>query len=342
MVYDDIGSGFDSLFGPSTILDNEIRCLFQRDMRGAETNIIASLGEAHGTFKELLGLSVFLIRRLRSYRQQLVKDLMSDKGLSSLVRTGRRQDPLRAARHVHNIVCDRWLEFHFAIEPDVQDACDIYNVITGGGLNKALTQRPRVHKVKTFCNVSTSNLVVPFGSVGPDSTGAVPKVTVTKKRLVLAALGASLFSRPSWQGDMASQLDWTASGVLPALWELVPYSWAIDYFTNIGSLIEAYTTPQYPTFNSWASVLVRDELIRSPRSWSHMGYQSAKAIRYVGSLGEAKQSLVRFQRTINVGLMPHFEWKYPKPVQIGTLWSALHFFRRRSVPFSLPFVGSWT
>jgi hypothetical protein len=33
----------------------------------------------------------------------------------------------------------------------------------------------------------------------------------------------------------------TPSDILPAAWELIPYSFLVDYFTNIGNVIQAYT-----------------------------------------------------------------------------------------------------
>lgn len=341
LVRGDIGSNFDSLFGPPTVLDNEVRMLLLRNMRGAEMNALSALGQSKQSIEGLLNLSVFLIRRIANYRRTLVKDLMADKGLSSLVKTYRRQDPLRAVRHIHNTVCDRWLEFHFGIEQDVGDLCTLYNEITGNGLNKAITMRPRVHKVKTYCYNATEPFTLPFATPGKDSLGVSPRQSVIMKRLVLAAIGAHMHSRPRWQSNLSSKLDATASGVLPALWELIPYSWVIDDFTNIGDLIEAYTTPPYPTSNSWASTLVRDELIYPAKSWSHMGYYSASKVRYSGQISEARVEYTRFSRVINVGLMPHFEWKLPTPIQTGTLWSALHFLKKRNTPFH-SLVGSWS
>lgn len=39
--------------------------------------------------------------------------------------------------------------------------------------------------------------------------------------------------------------------ILPTIYELVPYSWLVDYFTNFGDILEAWSAPYYTIKDGW-------------------------------------------------------------------------------------------
>jgi hypothetical protein len=53
----------------------------------------------------------------------------------------------------------------------------------------------------------------------------------------------------------------TASNFLPAVWEAIPYSFIVDYFTNVGEIIESVSFPRSDL--SWITRTYRNHSIRS-------------------------------------------------------------------------------
>jgi hypothetical protein len=62
-------------------------------------------------------------------------------------------------------------------------------------------------------------------------------------------------------GQATEEMGVRARDFLPAVWEAIPYSFLIDYFTNIGDIIEAVSFPL--TGIAWGSITFRNHSIRS-------------------------------------------------------------------------------
>lgn len=138
---------------------------------------------------------------------------------------------LRRKKRDKRLIQDTWLEYVFGWKPlinDIEDACRLatvqpmanFQVIRGSGkdvISKAITQG-------NFTYGSTKTLwsYVKTGSVDVTCKGAVSAVNEPPPFPEVLGL--------SW------------SNVLPTVWELIPYSFLVDYFTNVGKVIDGIST----------------------------------------------------------------------------------------------------
>jgi len=149
----------------------------------------------------------------------------------------KREPPATLRKHWVSIVSDLWLTYVYGIQPTLQD---IKGLAEAGAQNDA-AQNPRIFvqgkgKSSTFTGVSTHNITL---------NGC--NVLATSRRQAFADcryFGVVRASIPN-TANMAQSLygyDW--SNVVPSLWELIPYSFLADYFTNIGDILSAWSLCQ--------------------------------------------------------------------------------------------------
>jgi hypothetical protein len=129
------------------------------------------------------------------------------------------------------IIQDSWLEYSYGVRPlvsDVEDACrlataDPYAVflpLTGRGKQDVYDDRSK--RAYTYGHTKVWCTDIIRGSVSVKYKGAIQAQN----------------QPPSFPEQLG--LSW--SNVLPTVWELIPYSFLVDYFTNVGKVIEGVST----------------------------------------------------------------------------------------------------
>jgi hypothetical protein len=147
----------------------------------------------------------------------------------------KRQRGLRGKQAI-KAVSDSWLEFAFGVKPlvkDVQDALSLAN---------ACPMR-YVEPINVFTSIDHKNEPQRFSGTPAPGIG-YPTVIYTFGKTSTAFIrykGAACAERyPPPPFSEQFGLSW--SNVLPTVWELIPYSFLIDYFSNIGRVIEGIST----------------------------------------------------------------------------------------------------
>lgn len=149
----------------------------------------------------------------------------------------KREPPATLRKHWVSIVSDLWLTYVYGVQPTLQD---IKGLAEAGAQNDA-AQNPRIFvqgkgKSATFTGSSRHNL---------NLNSCI--VEATSRRKVFADckyFGVVNAVIPN-TANMAQSLygyDW--SNVVPSIWELIPYSFIADYFTNIGEILSAWSLCQ--------------------------------------------------------------------------------------------------
>lgn len=205
------------------------------------------------------------------------------------------------------ILADTWLEYNFGWRPLVND---IESAITN--LNRI---RPfDLKRVTSFGSHISSSSIVTGGPQSPGlATGHYYK-TRTQSEVQVIYRAAIKLPLPG----TARLDDWgfATSDFLPAVWEAIPYSFVVDYFTNIGDIITAFSNLLGDI--SWANRTTRkiNEILRVG---SHLTKQFDSSpdypiIRFEDSrLGRTVTTLTRVSRTsVNVSdLLPSFNVRVP-------------------------------
>lgn len=102
--------------------------------------------------------------------------------------------------------------------------------------------------------------------------------------------------------------------LLPTLWELVPLSFVVDWFTNVGRWINAVTpNPDVRILGLWTTSVVHETLDWDPGTWTCTQLGTTNG----GTYGGASQQRVLINRWTNpaLPLHPSLLWKAPSVSQ---------------------------
>lgn len=172
-----------------------------------------------GTFFGELAETVRMIRRPASALRT---------GIDSYHRTARsRAAKERSVRNKNKAVAGTWLEYSYGWLPLISDVKDAI---------KLLDAQPRAYREVITANAKIAvekfhiEGTVGFGFLKVDYRMVVEgSVSVRYKGAVSASI-----PEPSF----AEQVGFNPSNFVPTIWNLIPYSFLVDYFTNIGSIID--------------------------------------------------------------------------------------------------------
>lgn len=222
-----------------------------------------------GTFLGELRETLHMIRHpALSLRRGIDRYGMAVK--KRLTRTKRYADRLK-------VVQDTWLEYNFGWAPFVHDITDAYNELVTGrsfwlepvkGFSK-FTDRSGGQYITNL--LGTLNCRIDYQST-----------TETSVRY-LGAVRADRHSPPS----LMDAWGFRPEDFLPTVWELIPYSFLVDYFTNIGDIISAMS--EGPVSLAWGCKTSRGE-----RKLTQTGGYLFKT---AGTIGTVKGSCSGFQST---------------------------------------------
>jgi hypothetical protein len=194
-----------------------------------------------GVFLGELGQTLRLIRNPAKGLRGAADEFLA---IARRIRKGGLSGALARSRVSANLA-DAWLEVQFGWKPllrDVDDACKALAIInTGQSLStgrisaKATTERESYRNTSTF-GYSIAAWQTQLYEIESSST-------IYRGALRVDALNP--------KGQEARLVGFDLSSFLPTAWELIPYSFLIDYFTNIGEIIEGWS--QLGTKLAWCN-----------------------------------------------------------------------------------------
>jgi len=142
------------------------------------------------------------------------------------------------------VAADTWLEYSFGWSPLIRDIEDGRKAIKD--LRKRQPQLVRVEG--SYVDQTSSSPIQVIDSSGATFWGwnayGVGSVIVKYYGAVYARMG-----RPSSDSLRAVGFSW--NNFIPTAWELIPYSFLVDYFTNIGEILSAgsFSTSNFAWLN---------------------------------------------------------------------------------------------
>lgn len=286
-------TGLDSVFGSpdSSLISNLAKQGLVEEIRGAEMEILQIYAELHETAKGLASLSYKLKDRFVDYVTRTRRMLRRPSAFGGL------SNPSRA---IAQSLADGWLEFHFGIEPTISDINDMIEFLYQNGFARAISRRVKSKRKTSWHKVQLYKGSLPY--VGTD----VPVLTsIEFERRMFYGCGIRLGTNPySWMTD-AVRAGFDPSGVIRGTWEIIPWSWALDGFSNVNDVLAnlLFTPPAYD--HGWSYTLVEDRV----NWWESASASNSTKIRsFSGGRGTGKY--VRFNRTTGVpgGILPDLYW----------------------------------
>lgn len=200
---------------------------------------------AAGTF---CGELMETVRMLASPAKSLRKEV------GHLLDVARRQKRLnRNLASTRKLVADTWLEWSFGVKPligDVNDAAVAFERMAQGQCID-LIRVTAEGSAEGYFDDGTYEWSVPSGSPFTLQSRAD-----RKDRCDVIYRGAIKSANPSGEMPLPMQFGLDLSSILPTAWELVPWSFFVDYFTNVGDAIDAWSM-RFVHF-SWLNRTVRN------------------------------------------------------------------------------------
>lgn len=231
----------------------------------------------------------------------------------------RKASRMARFREGSKALADNWLEFNYGIAPTVSDLEDI-----SFGIYRAYS-RTRNGVDSRYCkgwaveqSVQSAQADIPASNGSADSQPVV-RATLRQDLTYYASIFGAVRTLVDQgvSGSLQSELGLGLRDFVPTLWELVPYSFLVDYFTNLGDIIEALCFPRSDVL--WSAQLIRIEK-RSTVSYAPIfpfgvtGQISRNNFTYTPTIVVT----TRYARSTYTGsYVPTFRWHLPYR---GTDW----------------------
>jgi hypothetical protein len=162
--------------------------------------------------------------------------------LSKRKRELNRLPPLKQKQAWRKVLADTWLETSFGIMPLIHDAKDIAE-----SLGRFVEEPPR--KVRIYSKSKETQRAVLYTprqlttSDGIYTDRSVETVWELGCRYVVGLEGNTV-TNVGALNRLRQVLGFNLENFVPGLYEIMPWSWLIDYFSNLGDIIEAGTTDE--------------------------------------------------------------------------------------------------
>lgn len=160
---------------------------------------------------------------------------------AGLRRHSLRNSPKNRKKTIAKIMGDSWLEFAFGWTPLVSDVQDGAKALARIHVKMDREFEP----IASFANRDVNDPVSTGNSSIPGSPIQLKTVTSEVRSAYVKYYGRVKVGVPgSPNVDKAAILGFQISDIVPTVWELVPWSFLIDYFTNIGDVLDALSFPR--------------------------------------------------------------------------------------------------
>lgn len=152
---------------------------------------------------------------------------------------------------------DAWLAFSFGVKPLVQDANDATRALNVISSSSRDVQRP----IKGFGHVVSRTVSDVATSLSTGGNSLRTNIVTTTEMSV--SIKGTIIQRPAGMGALLDEFGVGVFDVLPSVWEGIPWSFFVDYFTNVGDMLDAMRLIQ--ANQGWLKRTVRN---RTSTTWT--------------------------------------------------------------------------
>jgi hypothetical protein len=148
--------------------------------------------------------------------------------------------PVKRPKSLDHIIADSWLEFALGWVPTVNDVKD------GSEALARIHERARREfvPVTAFSENRDQIYLAPSLITIPGSPVSFTSITTKERTVKVKYYGRVRVALDNVFFEDAVTLGLSVSDVLPTAWNLLPWTFLLDYFTNIGDVIEALSFPK--------------------------------------------------------------------------------------------------
>lgn len=143
------------------------------------------------------------------------------------------------------IVASTWLEYSFGLAPLISDSMAAAETLARWQLEKELPQLRKKMQSRGLSQNATvftgATGVSPIAGIPTTMRGSIKKVTKHRVQYTLGLAGEITADYGS-NDRLIQLLGFDHANWVPAIWEAVPWSWLVDYFTNVQQILDASVT----------------------------------------------------------------------------------------------------
>lgn len=176
-------------------------------------------------------------------------------------------------------LADTWLAYQFAARPLIRDANDAslaLEALRVGGRNFDIIRLSAFAADEEDLGWNDSNL-----GVVPGIGGSIQQRVNQVQTSIVTIRGAWKSDTPGGEIPVPMQFGLSTLDIVPTVWELIPWSFLVDYFTNVGDCLNAYPL-RYVDW-AWLNSTVRVERVRTGYPVYKPAGVSAKSIHRGGN-----------------------------------------------------------
>lgn len=238
-IWGDLSAYPGNLDDPSSMLitsvENEVKRAAVSKIRQAQTTLrgLVAAGEMGQTAR-------MMTSRARSLNVGVFGYLNALRKRAKLNRTGRQDLSKRVSKRYVNLkrlVAGTWLEYSYGWKPLVSD-------INDGAHALARIQTYRPPSIRIYAQSSSGENQGGFKGTrtsGPMSYTYQTNSSTEYAFKVYGSVNATPHGVENFNTPVLDEFGVRLSEFLPTIWELIPYSFLVDYFANVGNIIDGYS-----------------------------------------------------------------------------------------------------
>lgn len=155
------------------------------------------------------------------------------KGLGSYLTAAKKRRRNASPAAKRRILSDTWLEYSYGWKPlihDIDDGVDALN---------DLTSEPIPAGFKAYRGTGRDEWVGDIGSKSETVGGTTVTWRVMRREKVDVRVYGGMRNKILAEVGTLEKIGLGMNNFVPTLWELIPYSFLVDYFSNVGDIISA-------------------------------------------------------------------------------------------------------
>jgi hypothetical protein len=272
-------------------------------------------GVAAGEFRESVRQLASPTKRLRSEVSNLLSEMVLLKRRivknPRLLETHVTKSSVKTLNSLRNAIADTWLEWSFGVKPMISDCQDAYlafrKMALGRRIDKVHIKASHAVREKQYASIGAVTGIVASGA------GLLQYDVIEENFAETHFRAAYVWRSVDGNFPIPQLFGVDLSNFAPTAWELIPWSFLVDYFTDVGSAIEAASirTVEF----AWVNYTVRNsrtlKMVRPRTEWGSFVMQNYKPSVWCPHPYVAKGTLTTVDRFAGLPPMtpyvPHFK-----------------------------------